>query len=212
MRKWHVWIPMYYQNKNERKNCTRGFTLIEILIALAIFSLVGSVIVSVFNKGVFAWKKDYKEDSLHQKARLSLELIAAELRNMCSFKPIEFEGESSSIAFASHGSGKKEDALCRIEYYFDTLEKSLKRNYRNVNHLYSHKQGIDEKLISGVDDFHIQYAYLDYNTDIIWEDTWEEKDVLPAGVRINISLSDEEGESIRFSKTVHIPIGVVRKK
>ena len=58
-----------------------GFTLIELMIVIAIFSLLILSIYSAFRTGLLSHEKIDAATNLYQKARLSLGLIETELRN-----------------------------------------------------------------------------------------------------------------------------------
>ena len=59
----------------------RGFTLMELLVALSIFSVVVLAIYSTFSVGMTARERGEKASDLYQEARMILDRMATEIRN-----------------------------------------------------------------------------------------------------------------------------------
>jgi prepilin-type N-terminal cleavage/methylation domain-containing protein len=185
----------------------KGVTLVEILMALVLFSLIGIKIFSIFSQGVTLWKREKEMYALHQKSRLFLELIAGELRNTVSFQPLDFEGKKNSISFLLFSNRYNTGNLCKINYYFDSQEQCLRRSYQTFSEIHLGKKGKDEKLTAGVEDFNISYAYSKEQDDFDWKDYWESKKDLPIGIKIHLKLINKYGKSEKYSKTIYMPIG-----
>jgi prepilin-type N-terminal cleavage/methylation domain-containing protein len=58
-----------------------GFTLIEVLVSVAIFSVITVAVYSAFAGGVGAWRRAQEFSSTYQTVRLVLEDMAQELKN-----------------------------------------------------------------------------------------------------------------------------------
>jgi prepilin-type N-terminal cleavage/methylation domain-containing protein len=65
---------------NQIKLNSSGFTLIETVVALGIFSIFTILIVSSFSQYTFSQKRDIGEQELQEDARLALEVINREIR------------------------------------------------------------------------------------------------------------------------------------
>lgn len=85
---WHRnMTKINFQNNKIRKFLT-GFTLIEMLVALAIFSIVVTVMLSVTISLVKAQRKTQNLQLVHDSARYAIEMMAKEIR-MSKIKKVE---------------------------------------------------------------------------------------------------------------------------
>ncbi|MFC1621180.1 type II secretion system protein J [Candidatus Omnitrophota bacterium] len=153
-----------------------GFTFIELIISVTIFSIVIVTVYSVFYMGIKSWKRAQGEKSL-QEIRLTFLKIEKELKNTFFFSDAKFKGTSKNISFPLVIS----DKVYMITYSVNEDEVS------GLNQILR-KQGEEEKEISPLMKS-IKFQYTAMSRDIEWNDSWN-KDSLPYGVRI--SLEDED--------------------
>ena len=188
-----------------------GFTLIEVVLAIAIFALMGGVLYGAFSLGHSAVEKSEKSFDRSQKTRSVGDLLATYIRSGYSYREsiqeqtIFFEGERESLTFVSaysHAMGGRGMATI-------TLEKEETDNGRarfRLTETAPVRVGADggeggqrSSLViqEGVRDF--QLAYLDVEGDTEnWEERWDgrERRRLPRAVRI--SFVDAEGQQVRW--------------
>ena len=69
-----------------------GFTLIEMVVSLTIFSVISLSVYSSFAGGITVWRKAEEFSSVYQTARLVLDSMALELTNTVKVSGTEFEG------------------------------------------------------------------------------------------------------------------------
>lgn len=86
----------------------KGFTFVELMIALTIFALVSLGIYATFSTGLNAWRRGEDATRLQQEARWALDKIAQELRGAVLYnyganypELGSFLGEESKISFLS---------------------------------------------------------------------------------------------------------------
>ena len=103
---------------------TGGFTLIEVVLAITIFALMGGVLYGAFSLGHTAVEKSAKSFSRTQKTRSTADLLATYIRSGYAYREsiqeqtIFFEGERESVTFISaysHGMGGRGMATIAIE-------------------------------------------------------------------------------------------------
>ena len=211
-----------------RRNTHHAFTLVELLISVAIVSLVGVAIYSVFANGVNAWRKGTENKSYARNIRLSSEKLGRELRNAFKFSEIAFEGTDDSIQFAGlisvqseydedeeEGEEKGEQfryELGRIAYFYDRKEDALCKEEKTFPQTVAQEEIEDgEVVIANVREIEFSYCYLDNATGSYeWKDDWdkEEQDTIPLAVKLEMTFKNKD----KFSKTVFLPTGTGEQK
>jgi|SRR5262245_12144491 len=187
-----------------------GFTLIEVVLALTIFALMGTILYGAFSLGHSAVEKSEANSTRNQTKRAVVDLLGNYIRSSFPYRAsaqdqtIYFAGESDSLSFVSAysqamgGRGmaviqitKEEDRNGRAS--FKLSETAPVRINTEGSAGLSH--GV--VLQTGVRDFRL--AYLDPQAeDENWEDRWDgnERRMLPRAVRI--SYLDESGKEVRW--------------
>jgi len=192
----------------------QGFTLLELLIAVTIFSIVSIAIYSSFSVGIRAWRKAEESYKVRQEARHALEDIGYELRTAVNFTPVPFEGSSDCVSFSRvlKSSNKYSEGIFKITYTFDAQAKSLYYILQTYEETVKEEEGTKSILTSGISGFQLKYAYLD-GDEVIWMDDWQSDEVdIPFGVKVSLFYpSQNEGQDIEFSETILIPTGVLKE-
>jgi general secretion pathway protein J len=195
-----------------RRDSAAGFTLIEVVLALAIFALLGTILYGAFALGQSALAKSQTAATRSQTERSTADLLGSYVRSAYPYRSsaqeqtIFFEGDTNSLAFISaysHGVGGRGMAKIQLTAGDDDsgggplyLEEQtpvriegdgvpVGRAYRLV-------------LQERVRDFRL--SYLDPQADPErWEERWdgEERRVLPRAVRL--SFLDEKGREVRWT-------------
>jgi general secretion pathway protein J len=87
----------------------KGFTLLELLIALTIVALIVVVIFGALRISIRAWEKGEKDVDIRQRQRVVLDLIKRQLASTCvsdvwgrDQNLVSLKGDSKSIEFVSH--------------------------------------------------------------------------------------------------------------
>ena len=188
----------------------KGFTLLEILIAMAIFTLIGlastAVLTSVIDSDEMSSHRFEKLQEL-QRAMITLErdILQAVPR------PVRMEGESNSIVisggnnqFSSDGDGLgftrvgwqnpqlmlHRSTLQGVAYRLQ--EGQLQRLYGNyVDNVIGHEPKV-KAILSNVEDFQVEFIATD-DKDPMESDSWEDTyvgEALPIAVAIEITTLD----------------------
>lgn len=195
----------------------RGFTLLELLIAVTIFSIAAVAIYSSFNVGIRAWRKAEDSYKIRQEARHALDRIGRELRNAVNFTPMPFDGSSNYVSFSralkiSDSKGGYSEGILKITYTFDANAKAVYYILQTYQESAKDESGTKSLLTSGISDFKLKYAYRQ-GDEIIWEDNWKkEEKLIPFGMKVSLSYPlQEEAQTVEFSETVLIPTGVLKE-
>ena len=91
------------------KGHSKGFTLLELIIALTIVAVIVVIMFSALRIGIRAWEKGEKDVDIRQRQRIVLDLIKRQLASTCvsdvwgrDQQLVSLKGESKSIDFVSH--------------------------------------------------------------------------------------------------------------
>ncbi|GEM_PF-538121 len=125
------------------KNLRRAFSLIELLLALSIFSAIALCVYGTFWAGVKLNQRSNGESAVYQQMRLALDLMSSELERALPYDftnsypdHTAFEGDGSAVTFLL-ASGK---GLKVVRYYLDSAQEGAvhkiiigKKYRRNVD-------------------------------------------------------------------------------
>ncbi|MDD5465944.1 MAG: prepilin-type N-terminal cleavage/methylation domain-containing protein [Candidatus Omnitrophica bacterium] len=197
-------------------NKKNGFTFIELMIVSVIFSLLILSIYSAFRTGLSSHEKIDAAANLYQKARLSLSLIEAEIKNVFVYAKLDskFIGSSGSMEFFSildayDKEGKISSNIGHIRY--EILDNSLTR--KESEGILALKAGLKEEgesFLSGVEELSLQFAAPSIVSARLyeWQDLWpkdgdvDQKKQLPVAVKIKLVLKQKDNSLVEFNKTI----------
>ncbi len=207
---------------------THGFTFIELIIAVTIFSIIAVSIYSVFRAGIRLWSRTNPIIQANQSTRYFFNTISTDLKNSVSYNAISpglktfassdeksanFEGEEQKISFmtlvdVSAGSALPHTELARVIYSFDRSKKTVKRAVATKAEGLSEDYAKAAEILNDIDveDFGFEYCYkvvysmTEYGYE--WKDRWSDEDrdkgKIPRGVRVKVRT---------YGKTIFIPTG-----
>jgi prepilin-type N-terminal cleavage/methylation domain-containing protein len=202
-----------------RNSC--GFTLIEVVLALNIFALIGAVLYGAFSLSHSAVEKSQASFADNQKLRSFTDLLGSYVRSAYPYREsaqqasVFFDGQEdqltfvSSISLAMGGRG-----MSKIRVSWDgaeqgggpiQLEEELPVRL-NVNESQD-DGGLRNEVVLQERVKELRFAYLDPKSeDERWEERWDgrEKMALPRAVRL--TYRDRDGRAIRWIFPVMISV------
>lgn len=179
----------------------KGFTLIEVLLALFITAILITILSVVFNTGLRSYRQGKDLLEITRKAQLILGQMTRDLRSaMVQDGVIPFQGDGSSIFFmapiAEVDDETKTD-LAEVGYKWDISTKELKRHYVTYGKSgYDYPNEVDYNnptltiMCEGVEEFKIRYRPVDSNWMLegrVWTDWYK----LPEMVEVSITIQGE---------------------
>jgi general secretion pathway protein J len=187
----------------------RGFTLVEILIALAILAMIVASTFTIFKSSSSSWQKGETRSERYHSARVAMGRMSKEISHAVinEFDGSRFIGTSqdaSFIAFVSTSSGVFE--LVEIEYWIDTEQKLLMRNEQIDPDYDFSTQDYSDILAGNISE--LEFSYYD---GLIWSDSWDsdaiseaddDKELLPIAVKIKIKIEDKAGKESEVFEVV----------
>ncbi len=193
-----------------------GFTLIETILTVAMFSVIALAIYSTFSQGVRLWQR-LTQRTPSSELNMVFEKMSSDLRNSFGFSGINFVGGEDNITFATlifsaNKDKQKALSLGEVGYSFDAQTGSLNRQQRNYSQVYRNKSTHLRQMLNNVKFLSFRYYY--YNPaqeEYVWKDNWqaregEEERSIPLAVRISLEF-DENTKEEEVTRTITIPAG-----
>ena len=191
------------------KESLQGFTLIEVLLAIFLWALVGGAVYSLFSQGLKLWKRS-SQSGIATDALFYLEKMESDLRNAIPIVNNQFLGEKDSFEFYTLGfnqSFANEKELIRVRYLFDEASQNIRRYTGNYLKILNEDKnlGLSEGVSASAVRCEYNYHYSDANKNFEWLNKWQEK-CLPDAVKVFIEYRDKN-QIQNISKVILIPQG-----
>jgi prepilin-type N-terminal cleavage/methylation domain-containing protein len=205
--------PRNVNGRRTREKAMRsaGFTLIEVVLALTIFALIGGILYGAFSLSHSAVEKSQVNSMRNQKQRSIADLLGSYVRSTFPYResPQEqtafFEGDVESLTFVSaysQGMGGRGMAKIQISMDEDDNGRETVKLEETAPVRLSSESGVGGQTYSivlqdNVKEFRL--AYLDPQAEEeTWEDRWDgrERRMLPRAVRF--TYQDERGKEVRW--------------
>jgi len=174
-----------------------GFTFIEIIVSITIFTVIIVSVYSVFYMGVKTWRRNHQERSL-QKIRMAFLKIEKELKRTFFFSTVPFKGTPKAILFPLSISDLDSDTekLYVITYAIDRDEYVGLEGLTRKEEVFSEDPRDFKKkkknLLPLMKEIRFEYARIsgDSSKTFTWQDEWDSavEDSLPSGVRISLEV------------------------
>jgi general secretion pathway protein J len=203
----------------------RGFTLLEVVIAVAITAMMGVLIAAAFQSGYRAKELVEGEADRYRALRTSTDRMVREISGAFvsdhydtrrfrdqNDRPTNFIGTRDRLLFTSmahqrlYADAKESDQMV-VEYFTKSApgpggkaQLNLMRREDSLLDDRIDRGGNEDLLLDNVK--RIDFAYWDSDKKD-WVDEWdtrriEKKSILPVRVRISISALDENGREARY--------------
>lgn len=197
-----------------------GFTIIELLLAAAIMSMISLAFISSFGAGLRAFERVETFGGFQADVLVFLEGLERDVRNTFAFSPIKFQGNSRSMSFAVVGTkldeeGNEFTVLEERSYDFDSSQKALISKEEDFAPTVSStiEESVRTQRIVPIKT--VEFQYYSYSKVIEdgeeriesgWQGTWTDEEIIPRGVKIILTF-DDGGEEVSLARTVFIPAG-----
>lgn len=204
-----LWQPIY-PNKYKQSlrvlrasGVLRAFTLVELLIAVAIFSVISIAIYSTFSSGMFVLRRVKNIDLAQQRILLKTERLSRELREQPACRKQLFQGDKTKISFCAY----IDNFPYRLTYYYDRSTLALKRSAEKLDEIIDQDGNLDPGFHSAsgsiflpkVEEVRFSYLYLDLKKNAyLWTDQWEQE-YLPFAVKFVIFSQKQKYESTAYN-------------
>ena len=211
--------------------CQRGFTLVELLIAIAVFAIIGLGANQVLRTVMDTSERVRSTTSHFTELNLAFSLLGRDLNQFVP-RPIRdglgdarralvLNDDNLAIEFTRRGwpnpSGQPRSGLQRVAWVVDYEEKTLKRLFWKVLDRAEDSEPVERVLLRGVTDLRIQALLPDENdadalslTSVTEQEALEDEDAEIIPVAVEVTLATETlGEVVRVFQLVDAHESVV---
>ncbi len=203
----------------------RGFTLLEIMIAVGITALMGSLVAVTFQTGLRAKESVEQEADRYRMLRVTMNRMSREIGSAfvsdrydpkrfrdANDRPTNFIGSKDRLLFTSmahqrlYADAKESDQMV-VEYRVKTStdrdahgrQDLIRRENLQISEPMD-RGGTEEVLFEGVKQLELGFWDSDKKE---WDDEWdtrrlERKQILPTRVKITLFANDENGKEVRY--------------
>ena len=206
----------------------RGFTLLELLLAISIFAVVVAVLFSSFWVGIGAWEKGEAGIEFQQRMRAVSELLFREISSTYPYfltpsqldkhtSYVAFFGEPDSLRFVSYANlHKRASGLCMLEFWVSERRGLM---LGEAAALAANKEDFDavplrspEYALEICPEVRgLQFRYFDQKNDDEpgeWLERWdpvERQGYMPKIIEVTLTFPDQRGEDASTQQLI-IPI------
>jgi general secretion pathway protein J len=192
----------------KQKN-NRGFTLLELLIALSITALLILIIASAMMMGYKSEEKATERTELSQMERILAERLRWLLKGVYPYTrtthtgpKLYFVGNPDSISFVTTSTLRKSDSLIEqsgmkwVRVYLDSDELKTSENFFFLEDVEERSSVSEQILFKGIREIEFEYLDTTESEKGNWYDSWspEEKDYLPSAIKVKIKIEYKEDE------------------
>jgi general secretion pathway protein J len=213
------------------KRALRGFTLMEVMVAVAITALMGTIVAMAFQTGFRAKEVVEGEAEHYRMVRVALNRMAREIGSAfvsdrydpkryrdANDRPTNFIGERDRLLFTTFAhqrlyTDSKESDQAVVEYFVESSTEKGARGRQDLKRRVNpnigdrmDRGGTTDVLFEGVKK--LEFEYWDSERKQ-WDDEWdtrrnERKSFLPTRVRITVVALDENGKEARYTTQARI--------
>ena len=210
---------------NKKIVAKKGVTLMELLVVLALLSIVSLSLFTVFRTATESYSKGDARTQAYQNARAALEQMSREIQGAL------MDSAETNITFQAFDetlhSGWKTDSsedelffvapvnnsghmdLCEIGYWLRGTDSCLMRHFQVASKTdnppldFDFSTGSSDQFGFNIND--LQFAYW-YRNGGYWTNEWSVIGEIPEAVKISIDATDEKkSETNTFSTIVYLP-------
>ena len=174
----------------------RGFTLVELLVTVALVSLIGATVVAAVSGCLRVWGKVSAHGDTTSWAEVTFAGIRHDLHNIKTFTPINFKGEYDTMRFPAVvrsplSDGEEIPEIGQVGYYFDNQHKRLCRAqvpYRLMRR--AHLKDRCDAVMNHVN--RVRFSYYKPKTDTGeagWGTAWEAVEP-PIAVKVEVNYDE----------------------
>ena len=191
--------------KKNRIRHLKGFTLVELILAVILISFLGGVVYNIFAQGIQLWNYAVRESSQID-LYLCFEKMTDDIRNALKYSSEKFSGSIDSMQFYSQSTSISRFGPIRVQYVFDRQKKELRRIESDYKVILNSGSDVQETVLAHhVVNCAFSYYYSDQKNSYGWKNAWNDM-CFPEAVRVSVDYS-EKNVMKNVTKTITLPSG-----
>ena len=194
---------------------SKGLTLVEIVLAMVIASIIGLVLFTTFSQGAKLWSKANKV-SPQIELQIVFEKLGNDFRNIFTDSLGSVQGKSEELSFFSlvNQARNKRNSFgefmepVKVKYFYDPISKNL---YREVRNYLSSEKNVETKkvVVGGLQSF--EFLYYDAPSRkgaVRWVRNWF-YEYPPRAIKVIMKVSRGAGKQpLAMERVYDIPQGI----
>jgi len=183
--------------KSSNRQNRSAFTLIELIVAIALASILILVTAMIFKQASSAFSQSDARSEVYQNVRAAFDTIKRDVSGATLNTNREwFNGDLNAIEFLSSTSNNNDQPIALIRYFLSgtTLYKSENTDTAFLNANISSFGTATTTGILGLNVSSLQFRYYDKDAVVNWGDTWDcpgtNTSFLPDAVEVEMTVSD----------------------
>lgn len=178
---------------NAHRIGTAGFTLIEMLVSLAIMSLIGTLLLASVQLAGQSWRMTTRDTATAEEIRRARDFLRQSLSAIvpprsANGADIFMTGTATSLDFVSNGTHALGDTPTRYRVGLSG-NGSLAVSYRSYRDTAGSREWVSETLLQGVDTLAISYLARSGEPTDAWLTHWDRASPLPRLIRIDVRFT-----------------------
>jgi len=181
-----------------------GFTLIEVLVALALMSLIGTILIESLRMGGHTWRHVTRKVANIEEITRAQEFLRQRLGTIYPPQPVtdlnsaseSFVGEAQKLEFSSPAPASSDEALVRYQLGLSSSNpENVEIRYRREGtELFSPQAGSwsTEPLIAHASGLSIQFWEDSTSSSGRWVAHWADAAKLPRLIRIDVRFAPND--------------------
>lgn len=182
----------------------RAFTLIEIMVAMAILVIVIGSTLAIFRASATSWRRGEMRAQRYQQARFILERMSKEISSII---PVSQAGPyclgtADKFYFIS-SLADAPASLVELGYWLDEEADELMRTFQSTPD-YDFSTFDQEEVLSE----NVAALHFEYSTGVSWQENWDSRPeaaqagLLPKAVKIDFDIQDKKGATTESFSTI----------
>ena len=203
-------------------NKQHGFTLLELIVAMAIMALMLAILYQTFNNTIRSTEIAYEENEIYGMAHMGFQVMTDELQSAfwaSDRTDTRFIGSPDSLEYTAlsrhrYGEATQGPDLALLRYYLETAPPEYGEDHQLIlfheeeTNLLTLSSGTLQRMELGE---RIKELGLSYFGEEGWIDYWDAGEIgkLPKAVEIRLVFKDKYHHEHEFFTRVEIPIATL---